>query len=75
MCEKPRVNVKVERGSTLNCSSFSFLLAFFIYFFILVCPILFQFCFLIASNNLFNLLNVNLLISFVVFNVSVCVYF
>ena len=27
------------------------------------------------SNNLFNLFNVNLLISFVVFNVSVCVYF
>ena len=36
--------------SAKNCSSFSFLLAFFIYFFILVCPILFQFCFLIAMT-------------------------
>ena len=36
--------------SAKNCSSFSFLLAFFIYFFILECLILFQFCFLIAMS-------------------------
>ena len=32
--------------SAKNCSSFSFSLILFIYFFILVCSILFQFCFL-----------------------------
>lgn len=40
-----------DAGSTIlcsakNCSSFSFLLALFIYLFTFVCPILLQFCFL-----------------------------
>ena len=36
--------------SAKNCSSFSFLLALFIYFFILVCLILFQLCLLVAMT-------------------------
>ena len=36
--------------SAKNCSSFSFSLILFISFFILVCSILFQFCFLAAMT-------------------------
>ena len=36
--------------SAKNCSRLSFLLALFLYFFILVCSILFQFCFLVGMT-------------------------